>query len=405
MGFLRKMLLVVIVMISIGNAEEMIVANGIINALPPAPVVPFAPQASGNPILDFNTISTIGSQVFASLQPKLYRNPIIGAPDRACVYFTVMNNGNPNNANTPFQNATIVDPDPKNECNVYFPQDGHQPTTKEAGIYSCANIADDNITDWYIRAFGGDEALEYSKNEIPKKPPYTVQKLGAKKLTSKQMIETYESSRDYPKGKKILKSQNCAEHIITVNGDDDVFKKSFWKTFRVIASDPVGRVLLYRLIIEIRRCFSTEFIYNFLIYEPSVIVESSTGAIEKKEDINIAFGLYSLGTRNNCRSITINKSDGNSFSLSEQCINFSDAEDITTSVLKIEGNSIKTEEVKRTADIGLFHEMLHWFHYLRDYDRYNKDRSFDGLYCHLMMCYYGNDKLRELYNDYNELFA
>ena len=112
-----------------------------------------------------------------------------------------------------------------------------------------------------------------------------------------------------------------------------------------------------------------------------------------------------MGTRNNCRSITINKSDGNSFSLSEQCINFSDAEDITTSVLKIEGNSIKTEEVKRTADIGLFHEMLHWFHYLRDYDRYNKDRSFDGSYCHLIMCYYGNDKLRELYNDYNELFA
>ena len=283
MGFLRKKLLVAVVMISIGNAEGMIVVNGIINALPPAPV-PFAPPAPGNPILDFNSVATIGSQVSASLQPKLYYNPTIGAPDRACVYFTVMNNGNPNNANTPFQNATIVNPVPANEVNIYFPADGSQPTTPEAARWSCANI--DNrenspITDWYIRAFGGDEALEYSKNGMPKKLPYTVPKLGAKKLTSEQMIETYKSSTDYPKGKKILKSQNCVEHIITVNGDDGVFKKSFWKTFRVIASDPVGRVLLYRLIIEIRRCFSTEFIYNFLIKEPSAIVESSTGAIEK----------------------------------------------------------------------------------------------------------------------------
>ncbi|MDR0556082.1 MAG: hypothetical protein LBG20_03730, partial [Holosporaceae bacterium] len=41
------------------------------------------------------------------------------------------------------------------ETNIYFPQDGHQPTTPDAVAWSCANVPcvdpnTDQITNWYI---------------------------------------------------------------------------------------------------------------------------------------------------------------------------------------------------------------------------------------------------------------
>ena len=41
-------------------------------------------------------------------------------------------------------------------------------------------------------------------------------------------------------------------HIITLLAVDFNFKRDFWICFRSIAEDPVGRVLLYQLLIEIR---------------------------------------------------------------------------------------------------------------------------------------------------------
>lgn len=51
------------------------------------------------------------------------------------------------------------------DINIYFPQDGHQPTTPEAAAWSCSNVNNNNITDWYVRAFGGETGLALSQGQ------------------------------------------------------------------------------------------------------------------------------------------------------------------------------------------------------------------------------------------------
>jgi hypothetical protein len=202
------------------------------------------------------------------------------------------------------------------------------------------------------------------------------------------MIESHAISTTYPKGDKTLKAQAVAKHVITVDGND-VFKKAFWKTFRIIASDPVGRVLLYGLMIEIRRKFSSIFVYNFFIDQESSVIESHTGAIEGSEEIDIAFGLNSIGIRNNCRSILIKEADSCAF-CSKGEIEFNSSNDKETSVLEINVDKIQTKRIKRTADIGLFHEMLHWLHYLRNPTRYSQDnKNTSAEYVYLTRSFYG----------------
>ncbi|MDR0556107.1 MAG: hypothetical protein LBG20_03860, partial [Holosporaceae bacterium] len=85
-----------------------------------------------------------------------------------------------------------------------FPVDGHQPNTRQAALWSCANAGThmtleqrlaSPVTEWYIERF-----------------------------------------------KSIIKFQTSGEK-----------QEVFWNMFREIASDPVGRILLYRLLIEIYR--------------------------------------------------------------------------------------------------------------------------------------------------------
>jgi hypothetical protein len=292
------------------------------------------------------------------------------------------------------------------EENLYFPANGVQPTTKEAAQYSCANCISDEVTDWYIRAFGGDSAVKYSKlkdeditpdqpQDADEAPKFGFEKLEAPIDKEKTTIGTNDNADLIT-----LKAQTAEKHIITVDGNDG-FKKSFWKTFRVIASDPVGRVLLYRLIIEIRRKYRNDV--EETLISRKYIIKGNTGSVEN-HIIQNNF-LEPLERRNNCRSITIKSADSCAFSSLKQHIKFNNSNTETTSVVKTDEEGIETEYAACPADIGLFHEMLHWFHYLRDYIRYSNDCEFDGSYCHLMMCYYGNNELQTLFNKYNELFA
>ena len=55
---------------------------------------------------------------------------------------------------------------PGTNCHLYFPIDGSQPTTAEAGQYSGARFVgqhnDDLVTDWWVRVFGGNDAVNLS---------------------------------------------------------------------------------------------------------------------------------------------------------------------------------------------------------------------------------------------------
>ena len=240
------------------------------------------------------------------------------------------------------------------ELYLYFPTNGQQPTTEEAGEYSGARYngqRKDDVTDWWVRVFGGDRAVELSHGR------------------GVQVADTA-----IPMG---FDNANNPIHIIQVNttpiGTPTDFEQDFWQTFKIIAEDPVGRVLLYRLLIEIRRLDNAGI----------------NGICEH--------GIPNIVDRNDLRSVEIkHTNDGFSF---DGDIEF-DPNDtaINTMFFNQRTNEVYTTDDPQldTLDIGLFHEMLHWYHSLRHLNRYNESASEEPAdYRYLLRSYYGN--LSELY--------
>lgn len=101
-----------------------------------------------------------------------------------------------------------------------------------------------------------------------------------------------------------------------------------------------------------------------------------------------------LKNRNQCRSIYVsnNTDDGFSFFRGEERRIEFDFHDMETRTLRINANhTIDTDDDNDTLDIGLFHEMLHWFHYLRNPKRYtNSDAENPGVYKYALRSYYGD---------------
>ena len=123
----RKILLVALVLVFAKSVEGMVAA----------------------PVLDFDTIAN--QPIPESFQPKWNDNNVnpvqFTTPVGRYIYFTIMRNGAPLNNNVNFVATNIVhgnlnhqQPPQNAETNIYFPLDGHQPTTPEAVSWSCANI-------------------------------------------------------------------------------------------------------------------------------------------------------------------------------------------------------------------------------------------------------------------------
>lgn len=123
---------------------------------------------------------------------------------------------------------------PYTTCELFFPIDGSQPEVADVGEWSGAGYVgqdnDEAVTDWWIRVFGGNRAVELSHVGQPDILPATI--MG---------FDRYGNP----------------EHIIQVMREYTNFERKFWSTFRVIASTAEGRVLLYRLLIEVRRMDDT----------------------------------------------------------------------------------------------------------------------------------------------------
>ena len=231
--------------------------------------------------------------------------------------------------------------EPYEQIYIYFPKNGHQPITVEAVRYSCANI--DNresspITEWYMKMFGyiapEKAAIEAGFSRGSNNP---------QKIINFDLVPA-------PKVGSIM------------NADE---QNQFWNTFRQIATNPSGRILLYRLLIEIRR-------------SAAITNDGSVG-----DDI-IHKPTATLEARNNCRCINITRYDKNTFVYTtDGCgirLNFDDNKYV--SILSsekgtgTEGRHYRTIiRHKRKSDIGLFHEMIHWYHRLRHIIRYNHEKS------------------------------
>lgn len=222
--------------------------------------------------------------------------------------------------------------------NIYFPTNGVQPTTEEAVILSCANV--DNtptspVTNWYMQMFG---VLEHSGVFL---------EVG-------------------------LDKTNTAKKILSIDGllSDDLHnelpkkyisqKDAFVKNFRKIASTAVGRTLLYRILIEIRRHDSTV---------------NKFGCVDSDVTAPIA-----IERRNDCRHLIINwKSSGNSFNFANKVINFGiQFPTRKPTTIGQENDLQQYHEIilyPRPDDVGLLHEMIHWYHFLRHTERFTIERN------------------------------
>lgn len=222
--------------------------------------------------------------------------------------------------------------------NIYFPSDGHQPTTEEVAEYSCANIDNNKnspITKWYMKMFGYREKTKAGIAFWIKKGRYT----DVYGLLESDPNHILEHMRYYKRNVVIIRTAS-----------EESEAEAFWRTFRILAANPVGRVLLYRILVEIRR------------YKE----EESYGVCEF-EDLS----LDTLTLRNYNRSILI-KSNGYNFSPTNRQICF-DNQDVDLPELQVERGRIKTIMKKTSKDVCLFHEMLHWYQLLRNPYRYNEE--------------------------------
>ncbi|MFQ6722935.1 MAG: hypothetical protein ACLRFH_00840 [Opitutales bacterium] len=235
---------------------------------------------------------------------------------------------------------------PGTNCDLFFPIDGFQPKTSLAGRYSGARYNgpnNDAVTDWWVSVFGGNKAVRFSRNPNQLKEP-----------------------------KMWFGDTNNPVHIIHVDttGAGRGFSQEFWQVFRKIAEDPVGRVLLYRLLIEIRRFDDA----------------GRNGCYEDR--INTS----QLVNRNKCRSILIDSANSHSFmpKSGKICFNSNNTTKPLTLIHVQNINLLTTKEEVRNNDIGLFHEMLHWFHFLRATNRLlNNIGNNANLFKYPACCYYG----------------
>ena len=243
---------------------------------------------------------------------------------------------------------------PNTKCRLYFPKDGSQPTTQDAGAWSGAKgvvpADNDAVTDWWVRVFGGRQAIGFSRDGGD---PYFDPPMGFDEFGNPMHIFQFEQATS------------------------DSFRRQFWQTFRTIAADPVGRVLLYRLLIEIRR--------------RDIITHR--GCCEQ----GIANNDKNNEQREKCCSISIFKGDkdeGCSYCFSRIVVGDKVTKPLVLKQCTVGGiTSITTVPALRPLDVALFHEMIHWFHYLRNPVKACEEFIYDtstSAFQYAMRCYYGD---------------
>jgi len=151
--------------------------------------------------------------------------------------------------------------------------------------------------------------------------------------------------------------------------------------------------LLYRLLIEINRVIiKTENAPQKYDY-----VENHSGVVEVQ--VQRAY-IKDFNERNVCRSLVVkldNKTSESSFSYKEKKISLGTNSVSLTVLVKNREHivpTITTQLEPAYLDIVLFHEMLHWFHFLRAPVIY-KEKGLSNFLSYIVLSYYGD--LRELF--------
>ncbi|MDR0942345.1 MAG: hypothetical protein LBM19_01865 [Holosporales bacterium] len=270
-----------------------------------------------------------------------------------------------NNPGDQFTHIQIPTPAVGGNADIYFPVNGNQPKTRQAARWSCANvqpgILNSPITDWYMEMFG------WVNPAAGAAPP-----MGFAPLVGVPVV---------PGGQGTAPIITLDPATMTAPGLPAPVgyasrAAAFWGSFRTMASDPVGRVRLYRLLMEIRR--------------------QDAGNIGRCGD-GINPGGETLFRRNQCRSIRVVYSwSGCAFVQGSREIRVDPIRRNSITVrINAAANTIDTAtDAPSPLDVGLYHEMGHWYRFLRHPVRYFQEtiysRTVPTQPQYVEVYYYGN---------------
>ncbi|MDR3285367.1 MAG: hypothetical protein LBS83_01640 [Holosporales bacterium] len=195
---------------------------------------------------------------------------------------------------------------------------GKQPSYETVMQESMALAENPEVTDWYVKMFGGNLHPEKGQNptELIKPPAIYTEK-----------IEN-EENRNF-----------------------------FWNAFRSIAGNPIGRNLLYRILIEIGRANGVEDVIANLYSKDS-------------------FNNKVLKLRKNSLVLNV-KWKQNEFSINP----FKSKLSFNNNIYRIQycksckGDCYNIGVMQSNINVDLFHEFLHWYHALRNPIRYYGEKS------------------------------
>lgn len=315
MNLLKKLLLIVVVGVLIGNEY---------GAAAPMPILDLPDKTPG-------------------LQYDEQIKRVTGV-DTLCVHVIV--------PNTPAANLNDLADQLVAPGNIYFPVNGVQPTTPEAVEYSCANVdnrEDSPITEWYMQMFGvipvnrANVDVAHVEQNVPY-PIYVRAGWINNANLGTQRIISFDATVN-----------EIQEHDPSMPGMKISRQNLFKREFRKIASTSVGRTLLYRILIEVRRhlpdgsgCFETENINR--------LNECYASDRNRLRHIRITFDeLEEMGFFSGDGKINIKNAPILPYEISET---------------QFKDNSFKIEKaINSYLDVNIFHEFIHYFYSLRHFMR------------------------------------
>jgi hypothetical protein len=206
------------------------------------------------------------------------------------------------------------------DTDIYFPIDGRQPTTEQAIRWSGAMDPDRRIAEWYLIAMGvtGLKSIGWA-----------------------------------------LGSTDTRALLIQVEAQGGVGYRAITMSLRRIASTPVGRVLMYRIVIEACR-----------VDPRGMGVPEAPDEAGEKGD---------LRRRNRARTITISANADVSGGTYNDVNGKIEINPTATSELPTigwpEGEATYVTTNPRYQDCTLLHEMVHWYHHLRAPKRFGMERG------------------------------
>jgi hypothetical protein len=300
-------------------------------------VVAMHQQQSSVAVLDFPT-------KMSGLNKDIVLKMVIDGTFRRCLMIVIQNT-EAFSAFKKWKDSGLL-PDALTEKGViYFPTDGVQPTTADAEQWSCANVDADDInspiTNWYMQMFGNDSSL----------------KLGFNTDNSPTPIISFANN---------MSSENVDLHLTGI--------QSFWNTFRQIAANPVGRILLYRILIEIRRIDDKKNgVQEYPIKSHSPDDSCSRNNARSLEIIMgndmsswIYIGGIKTGDYYNSRA-QIKVFFPSNYQHYRRYVVHKKENNYYTALV----NATSFNELSKLIADSLFHEMIHWYQQLRDYTRFD----------------------------------